>query len=192
MEFGLELTVVVPIRATGLGLGAGGSIHQHIERDTYDHRIWDVESTKILNVQIIDSTTFKHVVGLNPPETPITAHMYKTMNLPFYRLWREEGKDDGVAGTWGNLKGVAELSTQKTIRDGKRKTTNRAKTERWGLLPSGAWGKLRGNVNSLNEGEMIKESWFPEPGLTLPVVLLNVDDTLPKFRSIGVEESEDD
>ena len=97
---------------TLLGIGPGGSITQHIERDENDPRIWDVANSKILNVQIIDSTTFRSLTGLNPPRTPINAQMYKQMGLPFYSLWRDEGKEDGVAGAWGGLRGVAEVASK--------------------------------------------------------------------------------
>jgi hypothetical protein len=73
----LNLIVVSDSHPTTLGIGAGGTIIQHIERDENDPRIWDVANSKILNVQIIDSTTFRLVTRLNPPETPISAQTYK-------------------------------------------------------------------------------------------------------------------
>src|SRR5271154_3035491 len=135
----LDLTVTSESHLTQLGVGAGGSIMQHIERDENDPRIWDVANSKILNVQIIDSTTFRLVTGLNPPETPITAQTYKQMGLPFYRLWRDEGKEDGVAGAWGGLMGVADVASNKKR---KQKDISPASTGsgKWGLLKTGAWG----------------------------------------------------
>ncbi|KAF2246981.1 hypothetical protein BU26DRAFT_567307 [Trematosphaeria pertusa] len=96
-----------------LGVGAGGSIEQHIERDTHDPRIWDVANSKLLNIQIVDATTFRTVTGLNPPETPISAQTYQEIGLPFFKLWRDELSADGVAGQWDSITGVADAMALK-------------------------------------------------------------------------------
>jgi hypothetical protein len=61
----LYLTVNGNSGPTALSIGAGGSIIQHIERDENNPRIWDVA-----NIQIIDSTTFRSLTGLEPPKSP--------------------------------------------------------------------------------------------------------------------------
>lgn len=170
-----------------LSIGAGGSITQHIERDNNDPRIWDVGNSKILNVQIIDSTTFRLVTGLNPPETPISAQTYKEMGLPFYRMWRDEGKKDGVAGAWDDMIGVAEIVSKNHQKHKQKDITPwSSESGEWGLLKTGAWGRLQNEEESA-EGE----GGYKEPSSDFPIVLLDVDDTLPKFRSVAeLEESE--
>ena len=183
----LDLTVSSVSRPTQLGVGAGGSIMQHIELDKNDPRIWDVTNSKILNVQIVDSTTFRLVTGFNPPETPITAQTYEQMGLPFYRLWRDEGKEDGVAGVWSGLKGVAEVASMKDI------PAVSAGSEKWGLLETGAWGPI-GSAKESTEGEgrVGGEGGLKEQSFDFPIVLLDVDDTLPRFRSVAEPEESDD
>jgi hypothetical protein len=157
-------------RPTTLGIGAGGNIRQHIERDTYDPRIWDLASSKILNVQIIDSRTFRLVTGFDPPETPITAQMYKDMGLSFFKLWHDEAKEHGVAGGWGSLMGVAEAASEGGMM-----------AQSGGPEEDGPFAEERDDAGV--EG-------FKEPSFDFPVVLLDVDSTLPPFRSV-VEECED-
>jgi hypothetical protein len=188
----LNLIVVSDSHPTTLGIGAGGTIIQHIERDENNPRIWDVANSKILNVQIIDSTTFRLVTRLNPPETPISAQTYKQMGLPFYSLWRDEDKEDGVAGPWGSLMGAAEVANKNR----KRKQLNTPMSEgpgEWGLLKTGAWGLLEtGNENTTEEGVMEREGGFKEQSFEFPIVLLDVDDTLPKFKSVAEPEESDE
>jgi hypothetical protein len=189
----LDLAVASDSRATQLGVGAGGSIIQHIELDENDLRIWDVANSKILNVQIIDSTTFRLVTKLDPPKTPITAETYKQMGLPFYRLWRDEKKEDGVAGVWGGLVGVAEVESKKKKRKQKDIRPASMGSGKWGLLETGVWGPLGSEEESAEgEGGVGGEGEFKEQSFDFPIMLLDVDDTLPRFRSVAEPEELDE
>src|SRR5207237_1358657 len=53
-------------------------------------RIWDVASTKLLSIQLINSSMFEKITGFPAPPTPIDADMYKNMGLPFFQLYREK------------------------------------------------------------------------------------------------------
>ncbi|KAF7554773.1 hypothetical protein G7Z17_g2655 [Cylindrodendrum hubeiense] len=174
------LTLTLAPRATALGIGAGGTIIQHIERDTYDPAIWDVGNSKILNIQIIDSTTFRSVTGLDPPKSPISAKTYQEMGLPFFQLWRDEAKEDGVAGSWKSIKGVAEVESRNAKRGGKQVAAGPSQDSQFGLLRSGAWG--RAGVDG--PAAMGAKEGFKEESLSFPVVLLDVDATVPIFKSI--------
>jgi hypothetical protein len=191
----LDLIRAAASRPTALGIGSGGSIIQHIERDDNNPRIWDVANSKILNVQIIDSTTFKLVTGFDPPKTPITVRMYQEMGLPFYKLWRDEEKE-GVAGEWGALIGVdaAESKNMKRMHQGKGNlATGLVGTTKWGLPKPGSWG-LFGNKerSAVEEGNIEGGPQGKESSFDFPVMLLDVDDTLPRFKGIvKPEESED-
>jgi len=183
----LRLSVQEEASVRSLSIGAGGNIVQHIERDHNDPRIWDVASSKLLNVQLIDSRTFKLVTGLEPPETPITPETYKQMGLPFYKLWRDEGKKDGVAGSWGSVMGSKEVVSKNM----KQKATSydgggaaSTDTGNWGLLKSGVWGKLDDREEDAGEGSSGGGEGFKDPSFDFPVLLLDVDDTIPKFKSV--------
>ena len=189
----LDLTDASDGNPIVLGMGAGGSITQHVERDENDPRIWDVANSKILSVQIIDSTTFKSLTGLNPPPTPVNARMYKRLGLPFYSLWRDEGKEDGVAGAWGGLAGVAEVTSKN--RKGKQEHTAPVSegSGKWGLLKTGAWGRLGSEEENVERtGGDETESGSKEQSFEFPIVLLDVDDTIPRFRSVAEPEESDD
>jgi hypothetical protein len=197
----LDLSVDPETSARSLTVSAGGNIVQHIEPDKNDPRIWDIASSKILNMQLLDSRTFKLVTGLDPPETPITPDMYKELGLPFYDLWREDGKEDGVAGLWGSLMGAMEVASKNMKAAAGYGAeggggSGSAGAGKLGLLKSGVWGRLDddyGGNDGHGAGE--EEEGFSERSYDFPVVLVDVDDTIPKFKSIvetaGYEEYED-
>lgn len=170
-----------------LGVGAGGSISQHIERDPHDARIWDVANSKILNIQIVDASTFRVVTGLHPPATPISAQTYEDMGLPFFKLWRDELAADGVAGEWGALRGVADVAAV-NARAWRRDKYKDKVYGKWGKLRSGVWGRLDQESRDSDDGEGEEDTEKgrgEESHLEFPVVLLDVDDTLPPFCSVA-------
>jgi hypothetical protein len=59
-----------------LTVGAGGSIKQTIIKDKADPRIWDVASSRLINVQSANSALFELVTGLAVPPTPVTYQVY--------------------------------------------------------------------------------------------------------------------
>jgi hypothetical protein len=174
----LELKDSGPKKPQALALGAGGRIRQRIEPDpTKNPRIWDVASSKILNIQLLDARSFQAVTGLPPPETPVTAEAYAKLGLPFYQLKGSDGKGgEGPAGDWDGLVGVAEAVGHKmgVEEDGCM----------WGLQKSGAWGRV---------GKTDGEGGAPvgERNFENPLVLLDMDGTVPEFKSVAKEKEEE-
>lgn len=176
-----------------LAVGAGGSIVQAIVKDVNDPRIWDIGNSKILSMQLVDSRTFKLATGMDPPPTPVTAATYKNMGLPFYQF--EEGhlaqkKTGAVAGNWPSLAGAKESASATAMGKGKGKDVQGvedfeyiSRREVWGLLESGYWGKLEAKGDS---GRRSKDASF-----AFPVVMLDVDERIPAFKSVVEAESED-
>jgi hypothetical protein len=193
----LTLTGAVVTRATPLGLGAGGSIVQHIERDRNDPRIWDVANSRIINIQLLDARSFQLVTGLPPPDTPITVETYSTYGFPFFQVWRDEKAAVGVSGDWGWLAGAAETAAMNAKKRHKSDavsagvTTPSEEDEKWGLLSTGAWGRL--DLATSDDVETLREETsFTEADYEFPVVLLHVDDTVPKFKSVNDTEDSDE
>lgn len=189
-----------------LAIAPGGNIVQHVERDKNDPRLWDVNNSKILNIQLIDARTFKLVTGLPPPETPITPDTYRLLGMPFFELWRDEAKASGVAGDWvethgaksaaaWNMKVAAKLKSSKTSGSGDS-TTVYGETGEWGLLKSGAWGSLgeasEASSSSASGPQDPAIGDFTDRSFDFPVVMLDVDATIPKFTSVMEKENADD
>ncbi|SPO07462.1 uncharacterized protein DNG_10156 [Cephalotrichum gorgonifer] len=159
----LDLIVEPEPHPQALSIGAGGSIKQHIERDKHDPRIWDVGSARILNVQIVDArTTFRRVTGLDPPPTPVNTATYHNLGLPFYQL---KSLDTDMGDEPGD-------------------TLNS-----WG----GIMGVAEVEEKKLRKGKVSQggKAVRGEESFDFPVVLLEADDSVPKFRSIRSVEDKD-
>jgi len=112
------------------------------------------------------------VTGKNPPSTPVTAEMYKILGFPFYKLWENEVM--GVAGEWGKILGAKEVAS-----------LNAKGGVDMNAVSDGEKGKGK---------EVIREEEFEDRSFDFPVSLLDVDDTIPEFRSVAdqSEDNEDD
>jgi hypothetical protein len=178
----LILTTHEPTVAMPLGIGAGGKIQWHIEPDTNDPRIWDTNSSRIVNLQLLDARTFRLVTGHAPPETPVTADLYAQMGLNFFRQWRDEHLAvNNVSGDWSYLVGAAQVAMRNAKKGkGSVSADTIEHEEGWGLLETGAWGLLK-------SGDGVRQSAV-DKDFEYPLVMLDVDDTVPKFTSVAEEE----
>ncbi|RYP05250.1 hypothetical protein DL765_009897 [Monosporascus sp. GIB2] len=106
----LELKIH-PQERVALGIGVGGNIIQEIVEDKSDPGIWDVGSSKILYVHIVNSQDFRAITGLPPPETPISWETYSDLRLPYDKAWgegNESGKGISSDGAFDKLVGLEE------------------------------------------------------------------------------------
>jgi hypothetical protein len=89
---------VRPQERITLGIGAGGNIAQEIYADKSNPRLWDVASSKILYIHIVNSLDFTAVTGLAPPESPVNWKTYADLRLPFDgELGRDDIKGKGIS-----------------------------------------------------------------------------------------------
>ncbi|KAI0203059.1 hypothetical protein F4808DRAFT_458281 [Astrocystis sublimbata] len=140
-----------------LGLGAGGRIQQEIRADTSDPRMWDIGSSKILYVHIVDSHGFEDITGVPPPDTPVTWSMYEGLRLPYDRSWKQQQRP-------------SRPSSSKL--DGK------------GISSDGMFDQL---VRLEEEDDKNEEMQRGMPGQVpeYPLVLLETDQTVPWFEAVG-------
>jgi hypothetical protein len=94
-----------------LSVAAGGTITQSIEEDTNDPRIWDVTNSKLLNIQLINSTSFERITGIVAPPTPVSAEIYASQGLPFYEIYQE--KPSNVSGDFSKVRTLSTLDAQR-------------------------------------------------------------------------------
>jgi hypothetical protein len=108
---------VRPQECARLGIGAGGNVAQEIHADQSNPRMWDVASSKILYIHIVNSKDFTAITGLAPPESPISFKTYADLRLPFDREWdlgdvNESGiSSDGAFDDIVSLEGDSEEPT---------------------------------------------------------------------------------
>lgn len=93
-----------------MGIAAGGRIKQSIVRDTTAPTFWDGARTTTVDMHIVNSTAFKQITGMDPPETPITAKTYEKAGLPYFDIWNE--KPSGIKGDFEGVKSVNQLNKE--------------------------------------------------------------------------------
>lgn len=149
-------------------------------------------------MQIVDARTFQGITGLNPPPTPITAETYAKYGYPFFQFADAGQNPEAAAGQWGAIKGVAETAEQQLQQKKHAKgetEVSKSPTGRWGLLRSGAWGQLDKQGPKANVDDDGDDGAGPavrgEQSFDFPVVMLDIDDSLPKFKSVAEAEDDD-
>jgi hypothetical protein len=72
-----------------MGIAAGGSIKQQIQKDTYGIESWCPERKRSLTIHLVNSLAYKAITGVEPPSTPITAAEYQRSKIPWYSYYDE-------------------------------------------------------------------------------------------------------
>lgn len=103
-------------------------------------------------------------------------------------MWRDEAKEAGVAGRWADLMGVAAVENLKAKSGGggigSAWTGTAGTDEKPQLLETKAWG--------LREDDEVEGEGWKEPSFGFPIVLLDVDDSQPRFKSVVEMEQEEE
>jgi hypothetical protein len=60
-----------------MGIAAGGSIKQQIQKDIYGIESWNQNSNRSIIVHLVNSIAYKAITGHEPPATPITVAEYQ-------------------------------------------------------------------------------------------------------------------
>ncbi|RBA15399.1 hypothetical protein FPRO05_12473 [Fusarium proliferatum] len=87
-----------------MNIAAGGLIRQNIVEQPKGE--YKKTSQITINVQILNSVSFKRVTGQEPPESPISAATYAKAGHPFFSL--DEGPTT-ISGNFSDLKSMAQL-----------------------------------------------------------------------------------
>ncbi|SPO07348.1 uncharacterized protein DNG_10042 [Cephalotrichum gorgonifer] len=140
------------------GIGVGGNIVQDITPDDSDRRLWDMANSKIVNIQILNTATFKSLTGLEPPPAPIRAEGGGTIAVAGVPS-AQSRSGIGAEGAFDGLQGVHAWRTRPILRhDG---------------------------VAALAERGEFADEYTPNGKLlaTDEIITLDVDDTFPRLTS---------
>lgn len=90
-----------------MGLAAGGQINQNIREDKNPGDIWDIDRSRIINIQLINAVRFEEVTSMLMPPTPISVQTYAKAGLPFFQFLNED--PSVISGDFGKLRSVAQI-----------------------------------------------------------------------------------
>jgi hypothetical protein len=213
----LELSVS-PSEQPRMGLGLGGNIEQQIEEDDEDPRIWDVANSQILNIQIINSFDFFALTGIIPPPTPIDAHTYAEFDLPFYKSYADKrvpsAKSIGGGGAFDRIRTVGQIlkaagktaapvrslgagGVWKSFFPSRRSFGDDCYSSDGDYSGSSRSSSRERSDNSDSDSNAdAGGSYNVDPDRPLPsdlkILMLDVDDTVPRFKSVAEDEMHGD
>lgn len=102
---------IVNVKTTdieAMGLAAGGKLVQDIARDTNGARDWNKQASRLINIHILDPSSWERVTHMVPPPPPMDAKAYTVAKLPFYVVQEDvDNRLDG--GDFGNVLSVSEM-----------------------------------------------------------------------------------
>ena len=72
-----------------MGIAAGGSIKQQIQKDTYGVESWSPANKRNLTIHLVNSMAYKEITGIEPPSSPITVAAYEQAKIPWFSHYDE-------------------------------------------------------------------------------------------------------
>jgi tetratricopeptide (TPR) repeat protein len=93
-----------------MGIAAGGSIKQQIQRDSFGSDTWDQGEKRMVNIRIVNSAAFQKITGKPPPETPVTLETYQANRMPWFDSYDEAVESVTPARKFSFLKTVAAIA----------------------------------------------------------------------------------
>jgi hypothetical protein len=76
-------------QVVSMGIAAGGSIKQQIQKDTYGVESWSPNKKRSLTIHLVNSMAYKAITGIDPPSSPITAATYEHAKIPWFSHYDE-------------------------------------------------------------------------------------------------------
>lgn len=98
-----------------LGLGAGGRIRQKIHADRYGPDTWDLTSSALAVVRLLDAASFESLSGRAAPPSPIDAATYSRLGLPWFKLYEEEATDIQPAELFRHIRTISSFEKETDI-----------------------------------------------------------------------------
>lgn len=84
-----EVSFSIGRAPVSMGIAAGGSIKQQIQKDTYGVESWSPEKKRSLTIHLVNSMAYKTITGMEPPSSPITGAAYQRAKIPWYSNYDE-------------------------------------------------------------------------------------------------------
>ena len=125
-----------------------------------------MSNSKLLNVQILDAASFEFVTGRPAPQTPVSAQLYAELDFAPSSMWQDKTEEAGIAAEWKRLMGEEAPEKQ-----------DHGRTE--GVRDESSLSDEDDGRNVT--GEEPREELSDDSSIEL----LDADDSLPEFKSIG-------
>jgi len=91
-----------------MGIAAGGRMEQRIYPDEHGVETWNGNDYADIVINIVNSEQFLAITGEESPPSPISAHLYTNMGLPWFRLYDEQRGDVAAPESLRKVKSLRE------------------------------------------------------------------------------------
>lgn len=100
-----------------MGIAAGGSIKQQIQKDTYGVDTWCIERKRSVTIHLVNSLAYRAITGIDPPQSPITAVEYQRAKIPWYSHYDETAPVVKPPSIFKRILGVTGIEKKRGISD---------------------------------------------------------------------------
>jgi hypothetical protein len=90
-----------------MGFAGGGRIEQQVYADPHPPRTWNAHDFVDMTIQIVNSLTFRSIVGHDPPPSPISTDDYVRSGLPWFRYYDDDSR--AVRGVSKPMKSISPI-----------------------------------------------------------------------------------
>jgi hypothetical protein len=103
------------LQDASMGIAAGGSIKQQIQKDTYGIESWDIKRKRSLTIHLVNSLAYKTITGFKAPASPITVAAYERAKIPWYSHYDETTPVVKPPSIFKRILGISEIEKQRGI-----------------------------------------------------------------------------
>ena len=98
-----------------MGIAAGGSIKQQIQKDTYGVDSWNTKRKRSLTIHLVNSLAYKAITGIDPSPSPITVADYQRAKIPWYSHYDETTPVVKPSSILKRILGISEIEKKRGI-----------------------------------------------------------------------------
>jgi hypothetical protein len=96
------------LKASDMGLAAGGKMRQEVYEDEHDFEVWDLRNSARCFVTLLNASAWASVTGEAPPTKPISAQTYRQHHIPWFDCYAADKKALEGSTILDGLKGSGE------------------------------------------------------------------------------------
>lgn len=110
-----DVGIILASSPSSMGIAAGGSIKQQIQKDSYGVESWNPEKKRSLTVHLVNSLDYKAITGMEPPASPITAAAYQRAKIPWYDHYDETAPVVRPPSIFNRILNIASIEKKRGI-----------------------------------------------------------------------------
>lgn len=95
-----------------MGIGAGGSITQQIDRDPQNPKIYDLQAGKRIYIHFINAGAWRDWTGLEAPISPVDKEAYKNHSIPWYDIYNEPEPATDLGSGFSQIRSVNDIDSE--------------------------------------------------------------------------------